>query len=686
MSRWAVGSLLAVAAVFTAGLPSAMAQEAPAVGVSSPANETTAGEKSSLPPCGGYYSGLYTIGSENGFYGVGYRNCSTNGKWHRPVFHREGTSGYAPCVAAGEDSGYLGFMRSGAHPPDGDPYEHGELTMHIYTDVRNTCESYGEPMPPPPGVCDACLPPCPNGVSTMNSCDAGPVTVTARGRVEVWRNDGGSDTRGLSGARFEAVYFDGDQWQPLTDGPGGTGSRITDYLGQDGGYAITFPYPNRYRLPSGSWWDGCPVPGDGVEYAGAHACRATDIAIRVYPENESRSILVLPADAETVDPAWDAHIGRFFDEGDAPQQHVASSPAALAYGGTVNVLDLVGGEVLGTTRIRLHEGDGTSYYSQSTRTVTLFAADSGRSTTEHELGHQVHHNVFGAIPPAPNCNPHEFQSPSSPECAFQEALAHAVAVASENRPGEFSRTTITMGDGFDYDLENCKITHSSGMVVRCSTADPAARNAEGWVAGAFVDLMDNTPTESVDGLNDLSRYSFKHHFLPVLAEAKPKNFDQFWAAWQRKYGAKANDSHAAFLNHQIYAVKKDVSYTSGLGWAELNCNCIGKNARVLKPGATGTPSATWSFTGNLDPKKQYHIWVNNPSTTQADRDPASRFTVTSSAGNHTFTLNQNTQPGWTLLNPTTPVKLLAGDSLVLRSGSSPAKPIAADGVIVVPVG
>ncbi|MGX7826562.1 hypothetical protein ACTG9Q_15855 [Actinokineospora sp. 24-640] len=631
------------------------------------------------------------------------RNCNLPGTnaelnirirhWGHPIIPDR-----VECIAPGQVV-HLGFTGGSITTPNPNAYKFALPAAlggceNLPWDLPNTepWDGTGGPWAPaPPAPCptqapDApwCLPLCPDTVSPTNVCDADPVTVTAAGKVEVWRNDGGSDTRGLSGAKFEAVYHDGDQWQPLTDGPGGTGNRIVNHLGQDGGYSITFPYPNRYRLPSGDWWQGCPVPGDGVEFAGAHACRASDIAIRVYPENEDRSILVLPPDSDATEYAWDAHIGRFFAEAAGPQQHIASSPAALAYGGTVNVLDLVGAETLGQTRIRLHDGDGTSHYSQSTRTVTLYADDSGRSTTEHELGHQVHHNIFGAIPPAPNCNPHEFQSPSSPRCAFQEALAHTVAAASENRPGEFSRTVITIGDGFDYDLEKCEIKHTSGLVVRCSTADPAARNAEGWVAGTFVDLLDNTPTESLDGLPDLVRYSFKHHFLPVLAEAKPTTFDEFWVAWQRKFGSKVNDAQVVFLNHQVYSSKKDVSYTSGSGWTSFDCSCVDRSGRILKPGAAGDPSATWTFTHNVDPKKQYHIWVNNPSTTQADRDPSSRFTLNSSAGNHTFTLNQNTQPGWTLLNGSTPVKILSGDSLVLRSGSSPAKSIAADGVIIVP--
>lgn len=674
LRRLAVVSI-AVAMICAALSSSVAATEQLVLGDSGESVEPPFASAGSTPQCG-----TYGISGNGSWYSVGYRNCDPNGKWHRPVYLRHGTATFAPCVGPGQISGYLGFRRSQPIPPVGPPYQFGELTTYLGASAYTTCrDDSGAPISPPPGLCDICVP-CPEGTSTASTCDQDPPRqeVTARGRVEVWRNEGGSETRGLAGARYEGKFFDGEQWQPLTTGPAGTGSQVKGFLDQDGGYEITFAYPNRDQEVDGTRRKGCPDPGDGAAFAGAHACVASHIVLDVFPENADGSIRVFKPSADEVEPGWDAHIGRFFESGTAPQQHVANSPSTHAYGGVLNVR-AIAGPSLGRTEVRLVP-EGTSIYNPETGRITLREAAAPTSIIEHEAAHQWQHHIYGHLPDAPNCSPHSFGKPSSAGCALLEGFAHFVAVVSENKPGESTWNRMSLPGGHVVDLENCRTIGDNGGIVPCSTEDPGARDAEGWFTAALWDLYDNTPTEKVGGHQDLSRYSADQVLAPFAD--KPKSFKQLWASWTARYPNVATDTQVAFLNHQLYDVKQDVSSTRAGQWEKFSCVCVGNSALRLAPGAPKGAAAVWNTTG-VDRTKTYDIWVNNPATTQADRDPKAAYVVHTADGPRTFTLDQNTQPSWVRLTGTTPVRLKANSQVVLTAGT-PGRPIAADGIILVP--
>lgn len=541
----------------------------------------------------------------------------------------------------------------------------------------------GDPISPPPMEFTGPfpldpVPPCPELEPNAPWC--GPRTVTATGTVGVKRHPDTEDLVPLAGAWFEVLYLDADAgWQPARTGPGDTANPARGYVDEHGRFAATFTYPSRYDLPDGTPWEGCAPAADGSRFADAHACEAGHIQVRVHPVTEGNSILVLDVGQTDTTPAVTVDIGQFFKGTADGSRTVAQSPTAHAFGGAVAVDRIAEGR-LGHVRIQM--AHRISQYDPDEETIYLEPYEAAMSTTKHEVAHRLHHSLTGEHFGYSDCpdEGHSFTEPSGVRCAFEEGFASFIAAVAENPPGEASRPRASVKYGY-LEMEKCGVSQGAGHFQACKPG----HEVEGHVAAAFWDLYDSTPGEKLDGFADHSRHTLGSIY-ETMSRA-PLQFDAFWWTWSFQDAARTAEAGTVFANQQVRhgIVDAAPASTTGTTWTATECwPCRGGSALTYAPAAgSATPSATWPLSRAFwNDKRRFDVWINVPSG--VGRDSRAVYEITTETGTRRYTVDQNTQIGWTKLTPQ-PVDLTGSSVLKLLPGD-PAAPraLVADAVLLVP--
>ena len=155
--------------------------------------------------------------------------------------------------------------------------------------------------------------------------------------------------------------------------------------------------------------------------------------------------------------------------------------------------------------------DGT-YYSLGDNDIHLAAANPDSDhTTIHEGGHALMDAIYNDdFPPAPNCNPHSVFGPSSTGCAWTEGWAEWLPARVLNDP--FYR----WDNGASVPLESPSWT----------TGEAQGDTVEGRVAGALIDLSDNTNEAPWDRYGEAEAYGAQ--FEEIYATNLIQVSDTLW--------------------------------------------------------------------------------------------------------------------------------------------------------------
>ncbi len=454
--------------------------------------------------------------------------------------------------------------------------------------------------------------------------------VNVKGQVVAPRYEGADHMEPLSGARYRLKYRDrSGQWLAVRQGEGNTGEDVAGYLDDDGEFHVQFPYPQDQELPDGSTWQGCTPTETPIRRS--TACAPGAVVLEVIPRNEDGSIVVRRAQQEEI-VAHVVALGQFFGP---DYQHVtrAQTPAAIAYRGTLNVIEFAeqADVTVGDVTIQLETG-GISQYQPWNRLIRL-NENAPHYVTEHEVGHRFMHNLYGKFPGDLGlCNPHYFELTSTPRCAWVEGFAGFVAIVSQNVPGSYAWDRPT---GSDIDCLKCQ----------------EGASVEGRVAGALFDLVDDGssqgpnegPVERYAGFADHSTAS-PRQLMEVIRDAKPTQFSEFWAAWVDAQSGDLRDAETMWVNTLHYEAVTDDSVEEARGsWEFVGCArgfCRNVDAyRSSSPNA----SATWStlLYDVDDDNEVWDIWVHIPAGVSESLDPQVRYEVVTTSGKYSFTVDQS---------------------------------------------
>ena len=190
--------------------------------------------------------------------------------------------------------------------------------------------------------------------------------------------------------------------------------------------------------------------------------------------------------------------------------------------------------------------DGT-YYSHGGNDVHLAADDpNGAITVVHEIGHAVMDDVYNdAMPPSPNCNPHNIDATSSAGCAWVEGWAEWFPCTVYNDP------YYRWPSGASLNLELQVWGNGWGE----------GDTTEGRVAGALIDITDSFNEVTWDRYSEGSAniwYTFMHHVNNTFA--------QYWSS-RTANGFNVADSGAlagAYQNTIDYQFRDPLSDYSPL--------------------------------------------------------------------------------------------------------------------------
>ncbi|MEM4217584.1 MAG: hypothetical protein QXZ09_06145 [Candidatus Methanomethylicaceae archaeon] len=153
-------------------------------------------------------------------------------------------------------------------------------------------------------------------------------------------------------------------------------------------------------------------------------------------------------------------------------------------------------------------GSGGNYYCPGEHVHLTGPAMNFSDTIIHEAAHNFQWNIYGFLPPGPNCNPHWIDVASSQGCAWVEGWADFYPLAVNNDP-------VYNYIGGNIDLES-PVAFQNGDAV------------EGRVAGALWDIF--------DGANDgLDRYSegFSNIWNTIFSQTD-NTFFEFWADFRNR--------------------------------------------------------------------------------------------------------------------------------------------------------
>ncbi|WP_436497256.1 hypothetical protein [Actinokineospora sp. HUAS TT18] len=500
-----------------------------------------------------------------------------------------------------------------------------------------------------------------------------PSRVTVTGSV-LTSIDHGITYRGLSGARYELWYEgkDGDPnspvlWRPVKTELGGSG-RVTGFLARDGRFELTFDYPQRQPGPGGNEWHGCEP--STVPFMASYACHDDKLVLRVYPENQGRSISVREEEA---DPAATTiatvPLGLFFQR--TSDVHTATSQMAKIYRQAAETRSVWtdSGIDPGATEIEYHPNRPTGSAYEIGGKVHLAVNAPDASAVPHEIAHNYMFNMYGYMPDMPNCDPHWIMRKSSERCAWVEGFADFVATVVRGDSGYLH------DDGTKTDLDTCL-----GRLVACEDGN----DVEGRVAGVLVDLHDGG-VEYVNGFDE----PFAHDvgdILRVVAEDKPETMRGFYAGWRQR--GHPEDTYRVFWMNTISNVvtddtSGDVAPRGQWSAGETDrCGCVGGTYHASASAFATPDTFVWKLGDAIRRTGQHEILVRLPKGSDT-QSPTATYEVTSSSGTFTAVRDQSTNgDGWVSLGV---FSLVEGDDSVvveLSEGNFGVGYVIADAVMV----
>lgn len=411
--------------------------------------------------------------------------------------------------------------------------------------------------------------------------------------------------------------------------------------------------------------------------------------LRIFPQNEDDTLIVKDVNGD-ISPMLEVNLGLHFQRtAPADRVHRASAPQAHAYGAGYSVRDVAH---FGSTVVELNDR-GVSEYIASTETISLDVRTAEHSTSRHEFGHRLMHHLYGDhfYFETPNCSPHYFPAPSSPECALSEGYAHVVGLLAENDNGRLPWTRRTYpptpnAPAASADIETC--TDEAGNPCQ------AGASVEGRVAAALLDLAD-PGVERVEGFADRTGHGFDP-VNGVFATAKPTTFDQFWLAWMSTHGTP-EDTEAAWMNTLDHPglVHESEAGASG-GWQRVDCAldfCTGVGTMQSVPGTGQPPTMRWTLNpamaGATPPSNGWRIYVHIPDGPMDGLDTRAVYDVETAQGVVSYTVDQQAAvDSWVELNPGNGWILDPADpdiTVTLRQTTRDGSTIAlADGLLVTP--
>ncbi|MEO3809557.1 hypothetical protein ABGB17_11205 [Sphaerisporangium sp. B11E5] len=626
--------------------------------------------------------GWYLLGESDADFGdLYFANCLPNPMygWRYPAkvwAQRTDAPDYRVCVPFGTATTEpVGFMRipwNYPYPPEGEPYEYGEIWLHGYSNNHPTCTvppDSGEPIPRPP--CETCdpppyTPPCP-------ACLPPVVTVTGTIKTKV---NAGAPERTFPGARYSLVYIDRDgNERPVLDGMDQigrpSGGEVTGFLDEQGRYSLTFVYPQEYALMDGTRWEEGCTPTD-VVFMLSHACADDDLRLVVYAENAAHDVKVMDKENREVQVAVTVPLGLYYDRTPAQETVVATSPEAYAYGGAHTFREIwPQGLPTSSARFLMTDEDDASY-DPDTQEIELGRGLASDSAPEHEMAHLFVSLLYEqGWPPADGCEEHSFTVPSNPKCAFQEGTAEFLAQVAESR---YTGSTVYRY----WDMESCRFLGDEDYPAEDCRPGPAV---EGRVAAALWDLHDATGEERDGFVDDVTVPLID--LLTVIAASEPLTVDELIEAWP---DVRDDKRLLMFMNtlstHGEPVDAKPGSEIRG-DWMETPCpSCRGGS--YLRSSSARLPSLQWSLPA-IEAYGRYDLWVRLPAG-DPGLDKSAVYEIERAHGFHVLRADQSAAvDGWLNLTPDgivlDPVDAV---HIVLRQEDQPLRSLAADAVILAP--
>ncbi|MEO3809558.1 hypothetical protein ABGB17_11210 [Sphaerisporangium sp. B11E5] len=624
--------------------------------------------------------GFHLIGAADDDFGdLYFANCAPYPVygWQYPAkvwAYRTDAPDYRVCVpwntVTPVSVGFKRFPLNHPYPPEGEPYEYGEIWLNGYSNNHPTCTvppDNGEPIHRPP--CDTCdpppyTPPCPACL---------PPVVTVTGTIKTKVNLSGPQ-RTFPGARYHLVYIGRDGYvRPVLDGMDEigrpSGAEVTGFLDEQGRYSLTFVYPQEYALMDGTRWEEGCTPTD-VVFMLSHACADDDLRLVVYAENAAHDVKVMDKATELVQVAVTVPLGLYYDRTPAQETVVATSPEAYAYGAAYTMREIWPADKLVPSWIQMKD-EGSSAYTRGTHYIELNRERADTNAPEHEMGHLLTDFLYqGGLPPPYGCQEHYYTWTTTPSCAWVEGIAEFVAQVGENR---YNNST----HHGRWDMESCQTLGSQQTPPEPCENGPSV---EGRVAAALWDLYDEG-LELDDGLTDLVSIDLEH-IVAAIDEFEPTTVDEFIAAWPE---LRDDDRLIMFMNtlsmHGEVADAKPGSEIHGT-WRPIQCAAC-RGGSYMRASNTGLPSLRWTFPEPEEPGR-YDLWVRLPGGDLGlARDAV--YEIEHADGSHVLPVDQSAaSDGWVNL---TPAGIMLDDDdieVVLRHKSLPLFELAADAVILAP--
>ncbi|MFJ8589652.1 hypothetical protein ACIRD2_34295 [Streptomyces sp. NPDC093595] len=506
----------------------------------------------------------------------------------------------------------------------------------------------------------------------------------------------GEEQRALAGARYELWYFGKDgsagsapEWRPVLSRVNSNNAPNSDpvkgYLNADGAYAISFVYPQNYTLANGATWHGCPQNLTAPPFLRSKACDASDLELRIYPENSGRSIVVKDSLVPAGSPlAHSVPLGRFYERAAGQQISNSTSARSLTYRAILNTLSAWSGvSSYPTVEATVDDVDHAEAWAGKFR---INRSLTGKSVPEHEMGHVMAIHVYGGTPLAgAGCSPHYFtkpchDTPSAPPnlvSGWWEGLANFTAMAGE-RP-EYNSATYQHGLTGTFDVEDCVETVPSGT-LSCQ----AGEGVEGNVMALLWDLVDSGVDFNTDhGLAD--DYSAPlSSVLQVIKQSKPTTATEFWRAWATAHSEDNGMHELRFLNRMAIDKFSDASDGVGVGsWAsDESCTSCAAGDYIYSTSAGS--SYSWNLNDGLSGDGVYDIWVRLPQG-QSDADPSATYKIATVNGVEEVVIDQaRATDGWINLSPLGfELDSLHDNELVLENGTQTSgSSLVADAVII----